>query len=176
MLRYLPLLFLLTGCFADELREDMSLDPFFDLSAYIDEQVDSLEQAGVQVTKTITLNGTTETKQLTDLNFGKDLRVFREADINKPAWLDKYSLEREGGDERLTRTYIATDSSMQTRRLTVVTRNGEPIHVEIIRKTGTVLSDGRHRLIYEPANGYSMRTVQSNKFGEDLDADISVSW
>ncbi|PPK88255.1 hypothetical protein CLV84_1220 [Neolewinella xylanilytica] len=176
MLRYLPFLLLLTACFADEVEEDLARDPYFDLTAYINRQVDSLQAAGGEVTKTITLNGTTETKRMTDLNFATDLRVFREADINKPAWLDKYHSEREARGDSLIRTYTALDSSMQTRRLRVVSQDNVPVHIEIIRRTGTVLSKGQHRLIYEPARGYRMRTEQTNRFGKDLDADIAVSW
>ena len=176
MLRFLPLLLLLTACYAEEVREDMSRDPFFNLQAYIDRQVDSLQAADIAVTKTITLNGTTETQELADLKFANDLRIFREADINKPAWLDKYRSEREERDGQLVQTYTALDSSLQTRELTVVSEDGDPIRIEILRKTGTVLSDGLHRMVYQPASGYSMRTRQRNRFGEDLNADIRVEW
>ena len=176
MLRFLPLLLLLTACYAEEVREDMSRDPFFNLQAYIDRQVDSLQAADITVTKTITLNGTTETQELADLKFANDLRIFREADINKPAWLDKYRSEREERDGQLVQTYTALDSSLQTRELTVVSEDGDPVRIEILRKTGTVLSDGLHRMVYQPASGYSMRTRQRNRFGEDLNADIRVEW
>ncbi|THH40623.1 hypothetical protein [Neolewinella litorea] len=176
MFRILLLSLFLTGCYADDLREEMNEEPFFDLAAYIDAQVDSLEQAGTAVTKTIFLNGTTETKKITDLNFGNDLKVFRESDINKPAYLDKYKVQREESADRIVRTYTATDSTMQTRRLTVVSRDDRPIYLEIIRKTGTVLSEGDHRLVYDPTRGYRMRTEQVNRFGDDLDANIEVTW
>ncbi|NJB84530.1 hypothetical protein GGR26_000275 [Lewinella marina] len=176
LIRFLLLPLLLTGCYADELREEMTEEPFFDLASYMDAQVDSLEQAGTTVTKTIHLNGTTETKELSDLNFANDLKVFREADINKPAYLDKYTVDKQESEGRLVRTYTAIDSSMQTRRLTVVSRDDRPIRVEIIRKTGTVLSQGDHHLVYDPLSGYHLHTDQVNRFGDDLDADITVRW
>ena len=173
---FLPLLLLLTGCYAEEIQREVQDEPFFDLSGYIDRQVDSLRSAGTPVTKTITLNGTTETRELSELNFANDLKVFREADINKPAWVDKYTVERREEGDRVTRTYVAIDSSMQTRRLQVVTQADEPVRIEIFRKTGTVLSDGRHRMTYEPASGYAMVSRQVNRFGDDLNADIEVRW
>ncbi|WP_116126605.1 hypothetical protein [Lewinella sp. IMCC34183] len=176
MLRLLPVLFLLSACYAEELEQELQQDPFFDLAAYMDRQVDSLSQSATEVTKTITLNGTTETHELPALNFRNDLRVFRESDINKPAYRDKYRVEREESGGSLTRIYTATDSSMQTRRLTVVSRDSLPSFIEIIRKTGTVLSDGDHRLVYDPLLGYSMHTEQINTFGEDLNANIEVRW
>ena len=173
---FLPLLLLLTGCYAEEIQRELQDEPFFDLSGYIDRQVDSLSTAGTAVTKTITLNGTSETRDIPDLNFANDLRVFREADINKPAWVDKYTVERTEDGDRVIRTYVALDSSMQTRRLRVVTGAADPVRIEIVRKTGTVLSDGRHEMTYEPATGYEVVTRQTNRFGDDLNADIAVRW
>ncbi len=176
MLRLLILLSLFSSCYADELQQDMKQEPFFDLSGYIDAQVDSLHRLHPVVEKTIILNSTSETKRMADLNFGTDLRVIREADINKPAWLDKYRVEKQADGNAVTSVYTAIDSTMKTRRLTVKTVDGKPTDIEVVRKTGTVLSQGEHTLRYRPASGYRLRTVQVNRFGDDLNADIRVSW
>ena len=118
MFRPLVLLLLLTGCYAGEVQQDMEREPFFDLSGYIQAQIDSLTAHQPTVRKTVILNGTEETKELTNLRFATDLRMFREADINKPAWLDKYTVTKEEvGDGAQVQRYVATDSSMQTRQL-----------------------------------------------------------
>ena len=113
--RLLVLFLLLTGCYAEEVQQDMQREPFFDLAGYMQAQIDSLTALQPTVRKTVILNGTEETKELTDLRFATDLRMFREADINKPAWLDKYTVttEEAGGGAQVQR-YAATDSSMQT--------------------------------------------------------------
>ncbi len=176
MPRLLIPLLLLTACYADELRQEMEQEPFFDLSGYIDAQVDSLQRLRPTVEKTIVLNGTSETKRLTDINFATDLRVLREADINKPAWLDKYRVDTRREGAATVTVYTATDTTMQTRVLTVTREGGIPTDVEVSRKTGTVLSQGAHTLTYRPASGYRLQTMQVNRFGDDLDADIRVSW
>lgn len=167
---------MLVGCYADELDRELELDPFFDLANYIDRQVDSLEILSPSVEKTIVLNGEEESKQLSDLNFKNDLRTFRDADINKPAWLDKYTVERQEDGNVLTHTYTAQDSSLQTRRLTVTSEGGKITRIEVFRLTGTVLSHGEHRLYYDPTSGYGIRTEQTNRLGEDLNANITVRW
>ena len=53
---------------------------------------------------------------------------------------------------------------------------GVPIKIEIERKTGSILSDGKHQLVYEPAKGYSVTTQQQNRFGDNIDAVIKVRW
>ena len=178
MYRSLLLLLIAVGssCAPTPAAEQLPGDAFFDLSGYIDAQVDSLQALQPTVTKTIVLNGTEETKELTNLDFGADLRVFREADINKPAYRDKYRVERHDEGRMLITIYTATDSSMQTRELAISTVRGTPEQITIRRKTGTVLSDGNHLLEYRPDYGYRMRTVQVNRFGDDLNASIAVEW
>ncbi len=176
MLRLLIPLFLLSACYADELRQEMEQEPFFDLSGYIDAQVDSLQRLRPEVEKTIVLNGTSETQRLTDVQFATDLRVIREADINKPAWLDKYQVNTRREGTATVTVYTATDTTMQTRTLTVTREAGIPTDIEVVRRTGTVLSQGEHTLSYRPASGYRLRTMQVNRFGDDLDADIQVGW
>ena len=169
---------LLWGCYADELEREAAREPFFDLAGYMEREVDSLRGLGLRVEKTVVLNGTEETQTLDELNFATDLRLFREADINKPAWLDKYVVNETTEAARRVRTYTATDSSMQTWQLRVVygEGGGSPEAIEVYRRTGTVLSDGEHHLRYAPATGYRIRTEQVNRFGDDLDATITVRW
>ncbi|MTB49612.1 hypothetical protein [Lewinella sp. W8] len=174
----LPLGLLLTGCEPTPDADAPAMPPaFFDLGGYMQGQIDSLANNSVLVEKTIELNGTVESHEMADINFANDLRVFREADINKPAWIEKYAADtqRLSGSHLIIR-YTALDSSLQTRSLLVDQDRGQVRRVEIVRRTGTVLSDGRHELWYEAAKGYSVRTVQENRFGDDVDASIEVRW
>lgn len=171
----LPLLLL--ACAKDEPEAPAGPKPFFDLLEYISAETDRLSAAKTKVEKTISLNGRTETKEMEDLNFVNDLRLFREADINKPAWFDKYETKEEILSVGHTLTsYLAKDSSLIVRRLTVEQDQEATTKIEIERHTGTVLSDGRHLLTYEPATGYDVVTSQENQFGEDVEAKISVRW
>jgi len=177
----LPCLFVLyllfSACALDGTEGTLDTAPFFDLVGYITAETDRLTAAKTTVKKTITLNGEVETKEITDVNFANDLRVFRQADINKPAWLDKYETDTKelSGNHRIT-SYLATDSSLIVRRLLIEEDQGVPVKIEIDRKTGNVLSDGTHQLVYEPATGYDVVTKEITRFGEDVDARITVRW
>lgn len=150
---------------------------FFDLTDYIDAETERLTENKITANKTITLNGKTESKQNTVINYKNDLRLFREADINKPAWSDKYDTDEQklSGNHRVT-TYTTRDSSLIVHRLLVEEDQGVPVRIEIDRKTGTVLSNGIHQLRYESGKGYSVKTQQTNRFGDDVDAVIEVEW
>ena len=150
---------------------------FFDLAGYIDAETERLTTNKITADKTITLNGTTEAKEDVMINYKNDLRLFREADINRPAWIEKYgSEEKQLSGSHKTTIYTALDSSLVVQRLLVEEDQGVPIRIEIDRKTGTVLSNGKHRLVYEGGKGYSVSTDQNNQFGEDIDAEITVRW
>lgn len=168
---------LLTACAPEAPADTIDVAPFFDLAGYITAETERLSATKTRVEKTITLNGTTETKELDAINFDNDLRLFREADINKPAWVDKYDTQVEtlSGNHKIT-TYVAKDSSLIVHRLMVEEDLGVTTKIEINRKTGTVLSDGKHLLVYDPARGYSVTTQQANRFGDDVDAVIKVEW
>lgn len=149
--------------------------PFFDLGTYMDGEIGRLTEQRRPVTKTITLNGETETKTLDAINFANDLKLFRDANINKPDWSDKYVTAEKtlSAGHRVT-TYVASDSSLIVRRLLVEEDQGVPVRIEVDRRTGNVLSQGRSRMVYEPARGYRVETEQEKRFGDDLTTTIDV--
>ncbi len=177
LLPVLTLLFLAYACTSDPAPESMEAAPFFDLSGYMDGEIERLTEGKVRANKSITLNGKEEVKTGIEINYSNDLRLFREADINRPAWLEKYLVQEEqlSGKHKIT-TYTVTDTTLIVQRLMVEEDQGVPIKIAIERKTGTVLSDGKHQLVYEPGRGYSVATQQVNRFGDDVDAKIAVEW
>lgn len=177
----LPLLTLLlftSHCTSDRAQEEApAVGAFFDLQTYLDGEIERLTEGKIPATKSISLNGKTETQENLMINYENDLRLFREADINKPAWIEKYETKEEqlSGSHKMT-TYTALDSSLVVQRLLIDEDQGVPIKIEIDRKTGTVLSNGKHLLVYEPGRGYSVATEQQNRFGDDVNAVIKVTW
>lgn len=173
----LTLLLLTYACTSGPAPEDMEAKAFFDLAGYMDGEIKRLTEGKVRADKTIVLNGKEEAQQGIEINYANDLRLFRDADINRPAWVEKYVTDEEqlSGGHTIT-TYSVIDSSLIVQRLMVEEDQGVPVKIEIDRKTGTVLSEGKHQLVYEPGKGYSVTTQQVNRFGDDIDAKISVAW
>lgn len=177
LLPLLTLLFLTIACTSDPAPEESAVSPFFDLAGYMDGEIDRLTNGKIPANKSITLNGETEAKEGVMINYGNDLRLFRDADINRPAWIEKYRTKEDklSGSHTIT-TYTSLDSNLVVQRLLVEEDLGVPVKIEIDRKTGTVLSDGRHQLRYESGKGYSVTTQQTNRFGDDVNAKIIVEW
>ena len=180
MLRYTPGFLLasvlLLGCLSEETAEAVDLTPFFDLQAYVDAEVERLEAEVPRADKRVTFNGESESHAAMELDYADELAIFRNADINKPAWLEKYSTDstREAG--RLRIDYVALDTTLTVRQMRIVQEAGEVVQIEIDRRTGTVLSDGRQVLRYEPASGFLIDSYQDRRFGESLDTRIEVSF
>ena len=179
MRKLLPLLLplLLCTCGLATSESELTETTFFDLAGYMNSEAERLGGMPLTVEKTITLNGVTETQELSTLNYADDLGLFGKADINKTAWREKYQTETEqlSGSHEVVR-YVALDSSLTTRVLEVESDRGEPTRIHIERRIGTVLSDGRSEMIYEPATGYSVVTNQENRFGDDVAATVRVRW
>ena len=173
------LLFTLFLCTCDSANSNAKLaeKPFYDLAGYIDGEVKRLSSAPLTAVKTITLNGKEETQELAELNYADDLKLFAGADINKPAWVEKYATETEklSGRHQITR-YTALDSSLTTQLIEIEEDRGQTQRIHIVRKTGTILSKGRSEMVYQPASGYNVTTKQENRFGGDINADVSVRW
>jgi len=177
LLATLSLLVLTISCTSDPAPGQTDVAAFFDLDGYMNTEIERLTERKVRADKSITLNGVTEEQTGIVINYANDLRLFREADINKPAWVEKYSSNKEqfsGSHKQVT--YTARDTNLVVQQLLIEEDQGVPVKIEIERKTGTVLSDGVHQLVYQPALGYSVRTQQTNRFGDDVDAVIEVRW
>lgn len=155
-----------------EIKQDAS--NFFDLEAYIDREVARLQnEKGRTFQKSIAINGQRETQEIDHIDFEKDLAIFRKAAINRPAWRDKYEVERTTYSER----YTALDSSLLTQQLEVVKdTQGQVSRVRIVGRSGSVLSQEQKQLLYEPGKGYRINSQRGSQLLGDTDVEIVVSF
>ncbi len=174
----LPLL-LLAACDANSTTaptatSNQAAPPFFDLEAYIDSEIARLRaDKQVRFQKSVRLNGQTETKQLTAIDLEKDLAIFRKAVINRPAWRDKYQVERSATSE----VYTARDSSLLTQRIELrKDTKGQISQLLIDGKSGSVLTQEQKSLQYEPSKGYRISSQRRSELLGDTDVEIVVNF
>jgi len=170
----LGLALLLAGCSGSSAAaNNQEPQPFFPLEAFIDGEIERLSAAQPEVSKTITVNGQSEEQTTQDINFQYDLAPFRNADINRPAWIEKYRTEATGQDT----AYVALDSNLLIQRLAVLRReDGTVRQIEISRRTGNVLSDGQQEMRYSPTAGYTIVSQQKSGVVGDADVKIEVAF
>ena len=110
----------LWACPRGEVENQLKLSPFFDLQDFVDQEVTRLKTSGIRAEKTIELNGKSETQNLDAVDFDQELVLLRNADINRPAWLDQYKVDSlmEGGKLRQL-SYQALSEELRTQRLII---------------------------------------------------------
>ena len=155
------LLLLATACIETTPPEAPNApQPFFDLSDYIEGQIEQW-QALPSVTKSAYVNGEESTRTLSEVDFREELAVFTRADINRPAWIDRYAIDSVSQtDGHTLLRYRALDEDLKTRRLEVYQREGVVTRIEIENRTDSPIASTQQFLTYEPLRRYEIRSTQ----------------
>lgn len=148
---------------------------FFDLRSFFTAEIARLEKTQPSIKKEIEINGEKENKTQEGIDFEKELAIFIRADINKPAWRDKYQIDSVMEAQRLkSLRYTALDSSLKTRVLTIDFNEAEVERIFILNKTNSPLIQSEQQLTFEPKSGYFIRNKQSLSLSKDSDLTIKA--
>lgn len=149
---------LLWGCSKPSVTETQAKDTyFFDLKGFFHNEEERLNSGGKPVKKTVSKNDVMEEKRVT-IDWQRELELFRESDINKPAWKHSYRTVSKGN----TIAYIAKDNSLKTRSVRIEQgSDGKIRHIQIINKTSNFLYSSVEKLNYFPDSAYSIEKEQS---------------
>jgi hypothetical protein len=110
--------------------------------------------------KTVTHNGVTESKKVKIDNWMRELSLFSESDINKPAWRDSYKIQQTDH----TLIYMATDTTLKTREIIINKKqDGQVQYIAIYNYTKNLLYDTREKLTYMPDSIYKIEKTQHVK-------------
>lgn len=150
--------------------------PFFDLKDYFDKEKTRLSAIS-NFTKTTVVDGKAETKKLEKLNLDNELRIFEEADINKPAWFDKYAIDSVLQNGNLTKiSYTTNDEKLDVRTIVLDFDQQKVSKISVEKSAETALADTQFKLIYEPKAGYSIENTQQLTVGEDKEFLVKVQF
>lgn len=163
--RYAPIalllaLLLFNACNSGEKKAEPS--NYFDLKTYFAEESARLNKNNPSVHKTVSIDGSSEEKQLTIEDWTKELAAFSDADINKAAWRGSFNLEKKNAEER----YTPKGEDIPV-RLLVIKRKAEKInsiHIEIRNKNPLYTSVDE--LNYYPDSVYEITKTQAIKLKE----------
>ncbi len=138
--------------------------PFFDLRGYIQSQIRTLANVKT-VDKKVNVNGKTEQKSGVAIDLEKELSLFAQSDINRPAWLDKYHadttvVENDPAVARVIR-YRTDNEQLKTKELKIfMDRHGAPVEIRIVNADQSMFSDWRQDLMYKAGLGYHISNRQ----------------
>ena len=172
----LATLFCFSACVETSTAENPVVEkPFFDLKDYFAQEISRLAEKK-NVTKKAFYNGKEETKIIENPDFSNELLIFSNTDINRTAWLDKYSVDStlNAQQELAAIDYAALDKKLKTKSLRVEFANNVVSSIEIITAGNSAISQTENHLTYSPTKGYSIKSKQDVKFVSKNDINIQV--
>lgn len=148
-----------------DIKETGAKMKFFDIKGYFAKDSALLTKQNRLVLKSVSNNGFTQTKKVHIANWGHELSLFKESDINKPAWRDSYTVT---GGNGIT-IYKATDPDLKTREIMIKQDSGKVKWIVIYNdsqpnKTGRFknwwLYQTVQKLSYFPDSLYEIEMLQ----------------
>jgi hypothetical protein len=140
---------------------------YFDVPAFISEQITQLQNDSMIVIKTAEVNETTDQHQIDWTDWNRELTLFKNSDINKSAFIGKYLVDTLTVDSNKKQIrYAATDSSLNTRliEVTLNTKQNSVTELHIINITKDFISSTHEDLLFIPNKAYVIRSSQSMMF------------
>lgn len=163
---------LLMACNTSSQKEeiDSSGITFFDMKAYFEDEIKNFKFKTLK--KTASLNDKSETKTITDFDISEELELFSKANINRPAWKDKYKVEETANKV----TYTAADEELNIKSI-IIEKNGDEVSkITIQSASKNSLLEAEKLMIYEPKKGYSIKNRQSVTLSGDNTMHVEVEF
>ncbi|AFD07498.1 hypothetical protein [Solitalea canadensis] len=146
-----------------------SQNAYFDLKSYFEQEAHRLNAENPKLSKTVNDNGKTETKTVRDTLWTKELSVFINSNINKPAWSKSYKVVKTDTSE----LYTAIDSALKTKSIAILRdTNGHIRNIKIVNRTSNELYDLDEWLTYDPNHFYKIERKQKAKLLKESHFEI----
>ncbi len=134
---------------------------FFDLKGFFEQEAEYLQTQNIRIKKTIRHNNQTEEHISKVESWDEELRLFRESDINKPSWRDKYTLDStEIGNGLLLLHYKANDKTLNTQVLDIKLAGRNVHSIVIIGNVSNNVYESQQYLTYIPHKSYTIEKIQ----------------
>ena len=93
-MNYVPFLLLLGLLACENSAQQTAAPVYYDVAGYVKNQIDALTRLQPLVTKRAQMGDETERQTTRAVNWGRELELFAQADINKPALRTSYAIAR----------------------------------------------------------------------------------
>lgn len=159
---------LLSSCGeSEQTTQNLQTEVYFDIKGFFEEEAVRLSGNSNPVHKEITRNREeTESKNITIKDWKKELSLFIESDINKPAWTSSYQV-REEGDSTV---YITSDPNLRTKKIVINMEDEKVAAITISNEVTNQLYTSQEKLYYSPDSLYriekeqDVRVIGSNQY------------
>ncbi|MEO0339534.1 MAG: hypothetical protein AAF242_09995 [Bacteroidota bacterium] len=148
---------------------------FFDLESYFTTEIARLKAQKSGAEKILEINGETETLKVDSLNLEKELAIFKQSDINKTSWADKYNGDTTivGGKIQQI-TYTALEEDLKTKKIIIEFANDKVEDISIENEVDSPVLKSKQQLHYQPNQGYSIAQTQKIRLMKENDLKVKV--
>jgi len=154
-LYYLGLILSLSSCVSD--RDVVSTEQYFDLPLYIENEIVELKKNNVQLFKKVFTDGDYDSVLITKPDWKKELQIFNNININKPAFIGKYSVTQGNAKEFQETSYQSLDKTLPIKSLTLLIRNDSIKNISIFKDDHSMFLDNRIWLEYSSKKSYHIK-------------------
>ncbi|MCS6821655.1 MAG: hypothetical protein NZ551_07285 [Microscillaceae bacterium] len=100
--------------------ENRDHKPFFDVETFIKTQIELLNEYKPKIAKKLKINDMYDSITTRKVNWNKELAIFLQADINKPAWKNSFNKQEQKNNWGTQITYQATEKQVPVQKLTIL--------------------------------------------------------
>ena len=168
MKRLLPLLLLLTAC--SQPQQAKRTNVYFDLKGFLDQQIATLNAGKPLVSKTALVGEQPETHQTRQVDWARELELFEQADLNKPAYANSYFIEEISKTTTTYRLKSGEDLPVQYLEVIKDEKTAQPLKVKATLRTKNYLYESERNLSLTAQNGrlmgYDINGFQQMFYGD----------
>lgn len=130
---------------------------YFSLNTYFSDEIDRLTKEQPDLEKTVNINGSSESKATNTVNWKHELELFAQADINKAAWTNSYTVD---STERKV-VYTSKEPDLKTKQIIIQHKADKTVlGIEIHNEESNWIYRSVEKLTYYPDSLYSIDKIQ----------------
>jgi hypothetical protein len=150
------MMLLLFAC--DNPAETNQTPVYFDVAGYVKTQTAALKRQNPTVEKQTRIKEKSQNQTVKNIDWSRELELFTQADINKPAFRNSYDIARP---DSLTYRYTLkpSEEKLTVRSLTVLldAQTRKPRLIEAVLRTQNLLYESERKLMLESGPGADAR-------------------
>ena len=149
---------------------------YFDNAGFFERESVRMRDLRTRETKTVQTNGTSETIQITDVDWEKELGVFKQITLNKSSFSGKYLIDNAVSGVFKTTNYSCIDKKLPIRYLAFGDSLGKIVWIEAKSQENSELINTEMFWRFVPDSGYSVNGRQTIFGGAESSFTISANF
>jgi len=155
ILCFFSMILWLTSCVSDQ--EVVSSEQYFDLPMYIENEIIELNKNNTQLYKKVFTDGEYDSVLIAKPDWKKELQIFSNININKPAFIGKYKVTMGNAKEFQQTSYHYLDETLQIKSISLLMLNDSIKMISIFKDDHSMFLDNSIWLDYSPGKSYHIK-------------------